>query len=82
MTQAHSPHFPTPHSVPTARASREISSTQKNLRNRKRRIEYRLGDRDSCDRERPLLGAPNVHYEVAVKIMLRLRAKLKGLTEC
>jgi hypothetical protein len=40
-------------------------STQRNLRNRKRRIEYRLRDRDWCDQERPMFGAPNVHYEVA-----------------
>jgi hypothetical protein len=41
------------------------TSTSKNLRNRKRRIEYRLRDRDWCAQERPMLGAPNVHYEVA-----------------
>ena len=41
------------------------SSTSKNLRNRKRRIEYRLRDRDWCDQEHPMLGARNVHYEVA-----------------
>jgi len=40
-------------------------STQRNLRNRKRRIEYRLRDRDWCDQEQPMFGAPNVHYEVA-----------------
>ncbi|MFQ5474157.1 MAG: hypothetical protein ACE5FA_14905 [Dehalococcoidia bacterium] len=40
-------------------------STQRNLRNRKRRIEYRLRERDWCDQERPMLGARNVHYEVA-----------------
>jgi len=40
-------------------------STQRNLRNRKRRIEYRLRDRDGCDQEQPIFGAPNVHYEVA-----------------
>ena len=40
-------------------------STPKNLRNRKRRIEYRLRDRDWCDQENPMFGAANVHYEVA-----------------
>jgi hypothetical protein len=40
-------------------------STQRNLRNRKRRIEYRLRDRDWCDQEHPMFGAGNVHYEVA-----------------
>jgi hypothetical protein len=40
-------------------------SRQRNLRNRKRRIEYRLRDRDWCDQEQPMFGAPNVHYEVA-----------------
>jgi hypothetical protein len=40
-------------------------STRRNLRNRKRRIEYRLRDRDWCDQSRPMFGAPNVHYEVA-----------------
>jgi hypothetical protein len=40
-------------------------STPRNLRNRKRRIEYRLRDRDWCDQEQPMFGAPNVHYEVA-----------------
>jgi hypothetical protein len=40
-------------------------STHGNLRNRKRRIEYRLRDRDWCDQEHPMFGAPNVHYEVA-----------------
>ena len=40
-------------------------STQRNLRNRKRRISYRLRDRVWCDQEQPMFGAPNVHYEVA-----------------
>ena len=39
-------------------------STQRNLRNRKRRIEYRLRDRDWCDQEHPMFGVDNVHYEV------------------
>jgi hypothetical protein len=41
------------------------ASTQNNLRNRKRRIEHRLRDRAWCDQEQPMLGARNVHYEMA-----------------
>jgi hypothetical protein len=40
-------------------------STRRNLRNRKRRIENRLRNRDWCDQASPILGARNVHYEVA-----------------
>jgi len=40
-------------------------STTQNLRNRKRRIEYRLRDRYWCDHEHPMFGAANVHYEMA-----------------
>lgn len=39
--------------------------SQRNLRKRKRRIEYWLRDREWCDQEHSMLGAQNVHYEVA-----------------
>ncbi len=40
-------------------------STQRKLRNRKRRIENRLRDRVWSDQKRPMFGASNVHYEIA-----------------
>jgi hypothetical protein len=40
-------------------------NTERRLRNRKRRIAYRLRDRDWSDPEQPMFGARNVHYEIA-----------------
>jgi hypothetical protein len=42
------------------------------LRNRKRRIEYRLRDRQWAPQDEPMLSASNIHYE--------LSAKVKGLS--
>ena len=38
--------------------------TRKNMRNRKRRIERRLGDRHWREQSAPMLSASNMHYEM------------------
>ena len=38
--------------------------TRKNMRNRKRRIERRLGDRHWTDQAEPMFSASNIHYEM------------------
>ena len=38
--------------------------TRKNVRNRKRRIERRLGDRNWKDQAKPMLSARNIRYEM------------------
>ena len=38
--------------------------TRKNMRNRKRRIERRLGDRNWTDQAKPMFSASNVVYEM------------------
>ena len=38
--------------------------TRKNMRNRKRRIERRLGDRNWKDQAKPMLSARNIRYEM------------------
>ena len=38
--------------------------TRKNMRNRKRRIERRLGDRHWTDQVEPMFSASNIQYEI------------------
>ena len=38
--------------------------TRKNMRNRKRRIERRLGDRHWTDQVEPMFSASNIQYEM------------------
>ena len=47
--------------------NRAQSKTERKRRliNRKRRIQYRLGDRHWTDQPRPMFRASNIHYELA-----------------
>ena len=38
--------------------------TRKNMKNRKRRIERRLADRNWTDQAAPMFSASNIHYEM------------------
>ena len=38
--------------------------TRKNMKNGKRRIERRLGDRNWTDKTEPMFSASNIHYEI------------------
>ena len=41
--------------------------TRKNMRNRKRRIERRLGDRHWTDQVEPMFSASNIQYEISTR---------------
>ena len=65
-------------------------SRTQNLVNRKRRIQYRLRDRNWTDQPRPMFSASNIHYELAERTRglgpggigaMHLLARQTGLTD-
>ncbi|MFQ5767321.1 MAG: IS1380 family transposase, partial [Acidobacteriota bacterium] len=45
-----------------------IKIRQQNLKNRKRRIEYRLRDRNWAEQPAPMYAASNIHYELSDRV--------------